>query len=88
MRREYPATPIAGVVAVIFSGNKILLVRRGIEPSKDLWELPGGVVELAERGEDAIVREVEEETGILVKPLTPHARDEQMDQRVHHESCV
>ena len=76
MRREYPATPIAGVGAVIFLGNKILLVRRGIEPSKDLWDLPGGVVELGERGEDAIVREVEEETGILVKPLTPRARDE------------
>jgi len=69
LRREYPATPIAGVGAVIFSGNRILLVRRGNEPSKDLWGLPGGMVELGERVEDAIVREVEEETGIRVKPL-------------------
>lgn len=55
--------------ALIFSGENILLVMRRNEPSKDLWGLPGGVVELGERVEDAIVREVEEETGIRVKPL-------------------
>jgi 8-oxo-dGTP diphosphatase len=69
LRREYPDTPLAGVGAVIFSGKSILLVRRRNEPSKDMWGLPGGVVELGERVEDAIVREVEEETGIRVRPL-------------------
>jgi 8-oxo-dGTP diphosphatase len=69
LRREYPDSPIAGVGAVIFSGENILLVRRGSEPSKGRWGLPGGVVELGESVERAIVREVEEETGILVKPL-------------------
>ena len=69
LRREYPDTPIAGVGAVIFSGRNVLLVRRRNEPSKDMWGLPGGMVELGERVEDAIVREVEEETGIRVKSL-------------------
>ena len=69
LRREYPDTPIAGVGGVIFSGRNVLLVRRRNEPSKDMWGLPGGVVELGERVEDAIVREVEEETGLRVKPL-------------------
>ena len=69
LRREYPDNPIASVGALIFSGENVLLVMRRNEPSKDLWGLPGGVVELGERVEDAIVREVEEETGILVKPL-------------------
>ena len=69
MRREYPASPIAGVAATVFRGSKVLLVRRGNEPSKGMLGIPGGVVELGETAEDAVVREVEEETGILVKPL-------------------
>ena len=45
LRREYPDTPIAGVGGVIFSGRNVLLVRRRNEPSKNMWGLPGGVVE-------------------------------------------
>lgn len=69
MRREYPDSPIAGVAAVVFSGERVLLVRRGNEPSKGRWGLPGGVVELGERVEEAVVREVEEETGVTVRPI-------------------
>ena len=69
MRREYPASPIAGVAATVFRGSEVLLVRRGNEPSKGMLGIPGGVVELGETAEDAVVREVEEEIGIRVKPL-------------------
>ena len=69
MKREYPASPIAGVAAVVFQGSEVLLVRRGNEPSKGKLGIPGGVVELGETAEEAVVREVEEETGIRVKPL-------------------
>ena len=69
MRREYPASPIAGVAATVFRGSEVLLVRRGNEPSNGMLGIPGGVVELGETAEDAVVREVEEETGIRVKPL-------------------
>ena len=69
MKREYPASPIAGVAATVFRGSEVLLVRRGNEPSKGRLGIPGGVVELGETAEEAVVREVEEETGIVVKPL-------------------
>ena len=69
MKREYPASPIVGVAAVVFRGSEVLLVMRGNEPSKGKLGIPGGVVELGETAEEAVVREVEEETGIRVKPL-------------------
>lgn len=58
-----------GVGAVIFRGEEVLLVRRGQEPAKGSWSLPGGLVELGESLEKAIKREVLEETGINVKVL-------------------
>lgn len=67
MRREYPSSPIAGVAAVVFSEDRVLLTLRGNEPSRGRWGLPGGVVELGEKVEDAVVRETEEETGIRIK---------------------
>jgi 8-oxo-dGTP diphosphatase len=72
MRREYPDAPIAGVGAVIVSadaaqGPRVLLIRRAQEPLKGQWSLPGGAVELGETLEDAIRREVLEETGLAVE---------------------
>jgi ADP-ribose pyrophosphatase YjhB (NUDIX family) len=57
------------VGAVIFRGGEVLLVRRGQEPAKGSWTLPGGVVEVGEGLEAAITREVLEETGLTVKVL-------------------
>jgi 8-oxo-dGTP diphosphatase len=74
MRREYPDAPIAGVGAVIVgerAGGEpvVLLIRRAQEPLRGEWSLPGGVVELGETLEDAIRREVLEETGLAVEVL-------------------
>jgi len=44
-------------------------VERGHEPHKGRWSLPGGAVEVGERLQDALRREVLEETGLDVKPL-------------------
>jgi 8-oxo-dGTP diphosphatase len=57
------------VGAVIFRGEEVLLVRRGHEPAKGSWSLPGGLVEVGESLEAAILREVQEETGLIVKVL-------------------
>ena len=61
--------PALAVNAIIVSDSeKILLVRRTIEPFNGLWSLPGGFVEYDETVEEALTREVEEETGLKIRP--------------------
>jgi 8-oxo-dGTP diphosphatase len=64
--RRYPPRPILGVGALIFDGDQVLLVQRGKEPLTGYWSLPGGAVETGERLEDALKREVLEETQLDV----------------------
>lgn len=66
VKRFYPSQPVVGVGAIIICDGKILLEKRKGEPGKGKWSVPGGLVELGERAEDAVVREVKEETGLDV----------------------
>lgn len=67
MSREYPPRPIVAVGAIVVKAGKVLLVRRGKEPSQNLWSLPGGAVSLGEGLREAVAREVREECGIDVE---------------------
>jgi 8-oxo-dGTP diphosphatase len=73
MPRRYPEYPLVGVGALIFTraGRRgpILLVERAGEPLRGYWSLPGGLVETGERLEDAVRREILEETGLHVEPM-------------------
>ena len=66
-RREYPQRPIATTHAVVFRGDKVLLVRRAHPPSQGRWSVPGGAVELGETLHDAVRRELREECGVEIE---------------------
>lgn len=60
--------PRIAVGAVVVADGSLLMVRRGGDPGKGLWSLPGGRVEHGEYISDALVREVQEETGVEIEP--------------------
>ncbi|MDP3047112.1 MAG: NUDIX hydrolase [Chloroflexota bacterium] len=66
MSREYPSAPVVAVGAVVVHQGRALLVRRGRAPAEGAWVIPGGGVELGERVEDAVLREIHEECGISI----------------------
>ncbi len=59
--------PSITVDAVILKENKIVLIKRKNAPFKEYYALPGGFVDYGEKTEDAVIREVEEETGLITK---------------------
>lgn len=72
--KERPICPTCGyvvfynpklvVVGLLIQNNSVLLVRRAINPGKGLWGMPGGYVDMGEVVEEAVAREIREETGL------------------------
>ncbi len=68
MKREYPDHPLVGVGAVIVKDGAVLLVRRGHDPGRGEWAMPGGRLRLGETLAQAARREVREETSVEIDP--------------------
>jgi ADP-ribose pyrophosphatase YjhB (NUDIX family) len=66
VRRLYPSQPLVGIGAVIICDGRILLEKRKYDPGRGRWSIPGGLVDLGEKVEQAVIREVKEETGLDV----------------------
>ena len=66
--RSYPDRPFVGVSALVHHAGHILLTQRDKPPSEGIWTLPGGAVETGETLEDAIQRELFEETHLTIQP--------------------
>ncbi len=62
-------TPILATGAVVFRGSDVLVIQRGKAPYKGHWSIPGGKVEYGEPIEEALKREVLEETGVEINIL-------------------
>jgi 8-oxo-dGTP diphosphatase len=69
MSREYPDRPVVGIGGVVIEEGRALLIRRGSEPLRGQWSIPGGYLELGESLKDGVARELLEETGLQVGVL-------------------
>jgi 8-oxo-dGTP diphosphatase len=67
--RAYPERPYVAVSAAVIRDGQVLVVRRARSPAQGLFTLPGGGVELGETLAAAVVREVQEETGLVIEPV-------------------
>jgi ADP-ribose pyrophosphatase YjhB (NUDIX family) len=72
MNREYPDRPFIGVGAIIVDHSdvekgRVVLIKRGHAPAAGEWSIPGGTMEVGETVREAVVREVLEETGLIVE---------------------
>ncbi|MFF7076026.1 NUDIX hydrolase [Streptomyces lavendulae] len=66
--------------AIVVHEGRVLLVRRRVSEGRLSWQFPAGKVELGESREDAAVRETQEETGLMVKPV------QLLGERVHPDT--
>lgn len=87
MNYKKPSLTVDGAVV---KNNEILLIKRKNNPFKNKWALPGGFVEYNENVEDAVIREIKEETGLntKIKKLVGVYSDPNRDPRGHTVTIV
>lgn len=82
--------PAVAVDGIIFYEDKLILIKRGNEPYKGMYALPGGFVNYNEKVEDAFLREMKEEIGVEIYNwrLFTVLSDPKRDPRGHTISIV
>lgn len=87
MKYKIPGLTVDGIIII---DDKICLINRKNEPFKGKWALPGGFVEYGEKVEDAVIREIFEETGLTtsINFLVGVYSDPNRDPRGHTVSIV
>jgi mutator protein MutT len=83
--RPQAERPILAVSAAIIRNGQILVVRRARAPAEGLFSLPGGKVELGETLHEAIVREVREETNLVIAPVGLAGTREVIQRNAEHK---
>jgi len=69
MAREYPERPVVGIGGVVIEDGRALLIKRGAEPLRGQWSIPGGTLEIGESLQQGVARELLEETNLEVRVL-------------------
>jgi len=67
--RQFPDRPFVAVSAAIIRDERVLIVQRAQPPMRGVFTLPGGVVELGETLHEALLREIKEETNLVIAPV-------------------
>ena len=70
-KREYPEFPRVGVGAIVIKEGKVLMVKRAAPPNRNLWAIPGGMLELGETLQQGAEREILEETHVRIRAGKP-----------------
>uniref|UniRef100_UPI0032165917 NUDIX hydrolase n=1 Tax=uncultured Draconibacterium sp. TaxID=1573823 RepID=UPI0032165917 len=86
---KYPRAALT-VDSIVFvkkeSSLKVLLIERGREPFRNKWALPGGFIEMNETLEKACIRELEEETGLVLNKMNQYRTYDAIDRDPRHRT--
>ena len=86
-----------GMYGLIVENGAVVLIRKGRGPYRGMWDLPGGGIEFGERPNDALAREIREETALSVVSATPldalsvrftHTLPDGSQEDLHHIGIV
>ena len=91
--REYPTHPLIGIGVIVWQQEDVLLVKRNQPPRQGQWSIPGGLQKLGETIFETAIREVLEETSVIIKPykvitVVDAIEHDHMDRLQYHYTLI